>query len=57
MPTPMPTDESRSPRIGALRRAVRALGALWARMTLLPVKPEHMVERKSWSETLRFPPF
>ncbi len=57
MLTPTSTDENRSPRIGAFRRAARALSALWARMTLPPVKPRHMAERKSWSETLRFPPF
>jgi hypothetical protein len=47
------TDERRSPRIGTLRRATRAIGALLARLTLPSAKPE----QKSWSETLRFPPF
>jgi hypothetical protein len=47
------TDESRSPRIGTLRRAARAIGALLARVPLPAARPEE----KPWTETLRFPPF
>jgi hypothetical protein len=57
MLTRIPTDDRGSPHIGAFRRAARALGTWWARLTLLPARPEHMAERKPWSETLRFPPF
>jgi hypothetical protein len=53
MPTQPHTDERSSTRIGALRRAARALGALWIRALHSAVRPEH----KPWSETLRFPPF
>jgi hypothetical protein len=53
----MPTDERNPPRNGTLRRAARYIAALWARVTLLPAEPGQMAERKSWSETLRFPPF
>ena len=47
------TDERKSPRIGTLRRAARAIGALLARVPLPAVRPE----QKAWTETLRFPPF
>jgi hypothetical protein len=47
------TDERNPRRIGTLRRAARAIGALLARMPLPPVRPE----QRSWTETLRFPPF
>ena len=46
-------DNTNSRRIGTLRRAARAIGALLARVPLPPVTPE----QKSWTETLRFPPF
>jgi len=46
-------DKSKSPRIGPLRRAARAIGALLTRVALHSARPEE----KSWSETLRFPPF
>jgi hypothetical protein len=47
------TDERKSPRIGTLRRATRAIGALLARVPLPPARPEPT----PWTETLRFPPF
>jgi hypothetical protein len=47
------TDERKSPRIGTLRRAARAIGALLARVPLPASRPE----QKPWTETLRFPPF
>jgi len=47
------TDERKSPRIGTLRRAARAIGALLARVPLPASRPE----QKSWMETLRFLPF
>ena len=47
------TDERNLRRIGTLRRAAHAIGALLARVPLPPVRPEH----RSWTETLRFPPF
>jgi hypothetical protein len=46
-------DERKSPRIGTLRRTVRAIGALLARVPLPSARPE----QKPWTETLRFPPF
>jgi len=46
-------DERKSPRIGTLRRAARAIGALLARVPLPAARPE----QKHWTETLRFPPF
>jgi hypothetical protein len=46
-------DERKSPRIGTLRRAARAIGALFARVPLPAARPE----QKHWTETLRFPPF
>ncbi|MGH7030624.1 MAG: hypothetical protein ACREEZ_09390 [Stellaceae bacterium] len=53
MQMPIHTDERGSPRPGTLRRVARALGARWARVTHLRLKPE----RNSWSEALRFPYF
>jgi hypothetical protein len=47
------TDERKSARIGTLRRAARAIGALLARVPLPAASPE----QKPWTETLRFPPF
>jgi hypothetical protein len=47
------TDERKSLRIGTLRRAARAIGALLARVPL----PAAKAEQKPWTETLRFPPF
>ncbi len=41
------TDKRRSPRMGTLRRAVRAIGALLARVPLPVARPEQL-----W-----FPPF
>ena len=46
-------DNHKSPRIGTLRRAARAIGALLARVPLPAARPE----QKHWTETLRFPPF
>lgn len=46
-------DERKSPRVGTLRRAARAIGALLARVPLPAGRPE----QKPWTETLRFPPF
>ena len=47
------TDDPNSRRIGTLRRAARAIGALLSRVPLPPVRSE----QKPWTETLRFPPF
>ena len=46
-------DKPNSPRFGSLRRAAHAIGALLTRMALQSARPE----QKSWTETLRFPPF
>jgi len=46
-------EDRKLPRIGTLRRAARAIGALLARVAPPAARPEE----KHWTETLRFPPF